>query len=128
MSNFTSEVERKILDHVHGVADFDVTLPLQLALIDIEPTDEDPGTEVNGGTYARQDIVLTAADEDSLATNDADISFPTGLPAGDVDGFAIYDSAAVPLRIWQGPNTSPVTLEDGDGFEVLAGALEVGFD
>lgn len=70
-----------------------------LALTTTLPTDAAGGTEVTGGSYARQALAYAAAASGSKASNAA-LLF-TVLPATDVVAWEIYDSTGA-ARKWYG--------------------------
>ena len=47
----------------------------------------------------------------------------TGGNWGDLAGIAILDSAGVPVMLWSGTFPSPRTINDGQTFQIPAGAL-----
>jgi len=84
-------------------------------------SDSAAGTEVTGGSYARQTITFDAASSGSIANNAA-ISF-TGMPACTVVGIEIYDSAGSPKRLAYGPLTASRTVTSGDTVQFASSAI-----
>lgn len=132
MGSLTDGAETRTLDWVNGRSTTAPTTPLKLALCTSAPTDSAAGTEVAGGSYARQTITPAAASGTSpaTATNSADINF-TGMPAvggGGVTHWEIWDSAGTPFRWWWGAFDAAKTTNSGDTFQVAAGQLSLTMD
>ncbi|GAB7053123.1 phage tail fiber protein [Catenuloplanes indicus] len=97
------------------------TSPIRVALLTANGTNTAAGTEVTGGSYARQTITMGAAASGS-ASNSNTINF-TGLPAATVTGIDIYDSNGTPRRIWTGPLTASKTVGAGDTLSFSASSI-----
>lgn len=110
--NLPDTIENQLLDALVGTASYSVTTPIKLALMTANGTDASAGTEVTGGSYARQTITFGAASAGQIA-NSATINF-TSMPAATVVGIEIYDSAATPKRLAYGGLTASKTLASGD--------------
>lgn len=126
MANLTDTAENRALDWLMGSSTTAPTLPLKLALTTTVPTDSTAGTEVAGGSYARQNITVGAAAGGAVA-NTADIVF-TNMPAvggSGVVGFEIWDSAGTPVRWWHGAPSVARTVTAGDDYKVAAGDLDL---
>lgn len=96
------------------------TMPLKLALCTSAPTDSAAGTEVSGGSYARQSITTDTAGK----TSTADVVF-TNMPACTVTHAEIYDSAGTPVRLWHGALSASKTVNAGDTFTVPSGDIDL---
>ena len=119
--NLPNTIENQVLDALVGVAAYSVTTPIRLALVTANGNETTPGTEVTGGSYARQTITFNAASGGSM-TNDSVINF-TGMPACTVVGIEIYDNAGSPKRIWYGPLQSNKTVASGDTLQFGASSI-----
>ncbi|MPZ13989.1 MAG: hypothetical protein GEU73_06130 [Chloroflexi bacterium] len=97
--------------------------PLKVALMSAAPSDSAVGTEIAGGSYARQNITFSAVSAD-VATNSADITF-TNMPAATVGWVNIYDSAGTPVRWLHGALAASKTFTAGDSFTIPAGSLTI---
>ncbi len=124
-NEMTDQAELLVLDLINGVTSAaPVTAPLKLALLTAQGTDSAAGTEVTGGSYARQNITFGAASGGS-ASNTNSITF-SGMPAASVVGFAIYDSSGTPKRLWEIPRTGGTqAVSAGDTVTVAVGAIVV---
>jgi hypothetical protein len=134
-NEMTDALALRLLDLGNGVTTAaPVTGPLKLAALTVQGTDTTAGTEVTGGTYARQTITLGAAalvGGVPQASNTNAITF-SGLPAipGGIVGYAIYDSAGTPLRCWELPRTGGATsaIQAGDSNTIAIGGIVVQLD
>lgn len=91
-NNLTDTEENRLLDLSLLNTD-------KMALMSVLGSDSAAGTEVTGGSYARQTLTFAAATGGSKATSAA-LNFAS-MPATDVQGWAIYDAAGT-SRKWYG--------------------------
>jgi len=119
--NLPDIIENQLLDALVGTAAYTVTGPIKLALVTANGNDASAGTEVTGGSYARQTITFGAAASGSIS-NSASISF-TGMPAVTVVGIEIYDSAGSPKRLAYGALTASRTVTAGDTVQFASSAI-----
>ncbi|MEW1959765.1 hypothetical protein [Kineococcus sp. NPDC059986] len=123
-NNLTTVALNLLLDLASGktsAAPF--TTPTKVALVTAAGSASANGTEVTGGSYARQNVTMNSA-ASGAATNSAAVSF-TNMPAATVVGVEIWDSAATPKRIWFGPLSASKTTAAGDTFTIAAGSLSL---
>ena len=102
MGSKSDYLENKILDHVLGQASFTQPTPY-LALYTTAPNDAGGGTEVSGGSYARQAVAASfGAASGGSSANTADISFPQATALwGEIEAFGLLDaSGAGNLLYW----------------------------
>lgn len=97
------------------------TAPLKVALVTANGTDTTAGTEVAGGSYARQNLTMAAA-VNGATSNSADLVF-SGMPAATVVGVEVYDNAGAPVRLWYGALAASRTVAAGDELRLTAGSL-----
>ena len=119
--NLPNIIENQLLDALVGTTAYTVTGPIKLALVTANGDDATPGTEVTGGSYARQTITFGAAASGSIA-NSASISF-AGMPAATVVGIEIYDSAGTPKRLAYGALTTSRVVTAGDTVQFASSAI-----
>lgn len=119
----TNTAENKALDFLMGLAPADPTTPMKVALVTANGSDTAAGTEVTGGSYARQTLTVGAA-ASGATSNSADITF-AGMPACTVVGVEIWDSAGSPVRLWYGALAASRTVAAGDDLRLLAGELDI---
>lgn len=121
-SNF---LEKKVLDHVlAGVA---YTMPVEryVAIYTTATTDAGGGTEVVGGSYARQTSTFAAATSGTGTTsNSSSINFPN-MPAVTVTHVAIWDAITGGNLLYHGALTAPQVVAAGNTFTFAIGELDV---
>lgn len=119
--SLSNTAENRALDWLMGSSTTAPTLPLQVALVTAAGDDATAGTEVTGGSYTRKTVTVAAASGGSVSSS-ADLVW-TGMPAGTIVGWEIWDSAGTPVRWWYGPLDASKTLALNDEFKVAAGGL-----
>lgn len=125
MAEFTDYAENKILNLMRNVAW--TQFNAYVALFTAAPSDAGGGTEVSGGSYARQLIGLTEATGSGGATSNAsDITFPTASADwGTVTHMAIFDAVSGGNMIMHSVLDASKTIASGDTYKFNAGELDV---
>jgi len=125
MAEFTDYAENKILNLMRNVAWTEFAV--YVALFTAAPSDAGGGTEVSGGSYARQLAGLSEATGSGGATsNAADIEFPTATADwGTVTHVALMDAVSGGNMIMWSALDVEKTVNDGDTFKINAGDLDV---
>ena len=102
------------------------TTPMKLALNTANGTATAAGTEVTGGSYARQDLsaALPANASSGAITSNAAVNF-TGMPATTVTGAEVFDSAGSPRRAFFGALASSKTTGAGDTLQFPSGQISL---
>jgi hypothetical protein len=96
-----------------------------VGLFTTDPTDDGSGTEVSGGSYAREIATFAAPSNGSSSTN-ADVQFPQATDNwGTVTHFAIFDALSSGNMLYHGILTAAKTIETGDVFKIASGNLTV---
>jgi len=96
-----------------------------VALFTSDPTDAGSGTEVSGGSYARQSATFAAPSNGASSTN-ADVQFPQATGNwGTITHFGIYDALTTGNLLYHGALTASKTIETGDVFKIASGNLTV---
>ncbi len=96
-----------------------------VALFTSDPTDAGSGTEVSGGSYARQSATFAAPSNGASSTN-ADVQFPQATGNwGTITHFGIYDALTTGNLLYHGALTTSKTIETGDVFKIASGNLTV---
>ena len=102
-----------------------------VALCTSDPTDTALGSEVTGGSYARQTVAFTVSGD--TATNSSDIEFPeaTANYSGTVVAVMIMPAStggSVSDMIVHAQLTTDKSISTGDIFRIPAGDLEISID
>ena len=100
--------------------------PVYLALYTVAPTDSTAGTEVSGGSYARQTITFGAA-SGGTASNDANVDF-SGMPACTVVAVAVLDASTSGNMLVYGDLTANKSVDAGDILRISTGDLDISID
>lgn len=121
--NLPNQIENQLLDALVGAASYTVTTPIKLALVTANGSDSAAGTEVTGGSYARQSITWSAAASGEIH-NDTTINF-TNMPTCTVVGIEVYDSNATPKRLAYGALTASKSVSSGDTLQFAASSISL---
>lgn len=124
MSSLTDTGENRALDWLTGNTVTAPVLPLQVALVTVIGSDAAAGTEVVGGSYARQSVTFTAS-AGGATSNSGTLTW-SNMPACTVVGVDVFDSAGSPVRWWWAPLSVNRTVAAGDSFSIPAGSLTLG--
>jgi hypothetical protein len=96
-----------------------------LGLYTSDPTDADTGTEVSGGSYARQAITF-GAPSNGVTTNTAAIEFPQATGNwGTVGWIGIEDALTGGNLLYHSPLDASKAIATGDIFKIAIGSLSV---
>lgn len=117
--NLTDTVENQLLDALVGNAAYTVATPIKMALVTANGSDSTGGTEVVGGSYARQNVAFSPASAGQIA-NSGTVTFGN-LPTTTVVGIELWDTAG--KRIAYGPLTTPKALTAGDTLQFAASSV-----
>ena len=122
MAGFSDYLEDKVLDHVFGGNAYTAPGTLYVA-----PTDTGGGTEVTGGSYARQSGAFTVSGTNpTQATNSAAIEYPTATADyGTVVAVGILDASSSGNLMAYANLTTSKTVSSGDVFRFDAGDLDI---
>jgi hypothetical protein len=96
---------------------------IYLALYTSDPTINNTGTEVSGGSYARKAITVdTDSDGDGSVKNTAAITF-NSMPAVTVTHFAVFDALTGGNPIMYDTFPIPAQMSAGENFTIDIGNL-----
>jgi hypothetical protein len=125
MAEFTDYMENKIIDHILRNQSFTPPATVYVALFTTATSDAGGGTEVSGGSYARQAAGLSAASA-GASSNAADITFPQATADwGTVTHCALFDAVSGGNMLMHTPLDASKTVNNGDTFRMNAGDLDV---
>lgn len=121
-NNLVLAESNRLLDASFGTTAYVApTTPMKLALLTAAGSNTAAGTEVSGGSYARQNLTMGAA-ASGVASNTNSIAF-TNMPAATINAVDIYDSAGTPRRAWTGTLGAAKTTGAGDTLSFAVGAI-----
>jgi hypothetical protein len=136
MSALSNYLEAALLNLTLRNTPFTAPANVYLALFTSNPTDAAGGTEVSGGSYARQ-AVATSSGFTAPATNGSatqvtnanTVTWPAATANwGSVTHFGIFDASSGGNLLYHGALTTPKTVASGDTFRFLANALAINLD
>lgn len=117
----TAEADRLTNASANGTAYPLPTTPMKLALATAASSASAAGTEVTGGSYARQTIAFTTSAGTGVS-NSGVVTF-AGMPACTVTHIDIYDSNGSPRRAYWGPLTASKVLGAGDSLNFAVSSV-----
>jgi hypothetical protein len=98
-----------------------------LGLFTTAPGEAGGGTEVSGGSYARQSVTFSVSG--NLATNTAALEFPVATADwGTITHVAVYDASSGGNQIAYAALSTSKTIATGDVLRVPAGDLDITLD
>ena len=124
--NLTDFLENKLLDHFLGTTAYTMPSPVYVGLFTVAPSDAGGGTEVTGGSYARQTATFTAA-SGGATSNDTNIDF-TGMPAATTVAIALFDASTSGNMLVHGTLTTNKQTDAGDTLRIATGDLDISID
>lgn len=111
MSNY---LENALINAVLRNTSFTSPATVYVALYTSDPTDADSGTEVSGGSYARQAVTF-GAPSNGVVTNNGTVTFPTATGSwGIVTHFGIRDASSGGNLLFYGALTVSKTVTTND--------------
>jgi hypothetical protein len=124
--NLSNYLENKLIDHFLGTASYTMPTDVYVALYTVAPGEAGGGTEVTGGSYARQVATFSAA-ASGATSNDSNIDF-TNMPAATVVAIGIFDSLTTGNLLLYGSLTTNKTTDAGDTLRIATGDLDISID
>lgn len=102
--------------------------PYYLGLFTVAPTEAGGGTEVTGGSYARQSVTF-GTPADGEMKNSAAIEFPTATANwGTAKAWGLFNASSSGSLIWYGAIDTPKELLSGDIYRMNVGSLVLTMD
>ena len=124
--NLTNYLESKLIDHFLGTTTYTKPSAVYVGLFTVTPGEAAGGTEVTGGSYARQAATFGAASS-GATTNSANIDF-AGMPAATTVAIGIFDAITSGNMLLYGALTTNKTTDAGDTLRIATGSLSVSID
>lgn len=124
--NLSNYLENKLLDHFLATTTYTKPTNVYVGLYTVAPSDSTAGTEVTGGSYARQTAAFSAA-SGGATSNTGNLDF-TNMPACTVVAIGISDAlSGGNLLVW-GTLTANKSLDAGDTLRIATGDLDISID
>lgn len=126
--SFSNTLENTILDWAFTAGAATRPTAWYLALYTAAPSDSGGGTEVTGGSYARQSIGAFSV-SGNVASNASQIDFPTATGSwGTVTHIGVFSAVSGGTLYAWAPLTTSKSIASGDVFRVPAGDLDITLD
>jgi len=125
MSAMSDYLENKVLDHVLGTTSYTMPTTVYIGLSTATFADDNSGTELTGGSYARQSIAFDAA-ASGTTDNTSAVDFPVATANwGTVSHYGLFDASSGGNLLVHGAFASSKTVETGDVLRIGAGELDI---
>lgn len=127
MAEMSNYLENALLNATLNNTTYTSPATTYLALFTSDPTDAGTGTEVSGGSYARQALSFdTASGTSGLVATDADVEFPQATGSwGTVGWIGIYDASTSGNLLYHTALDVSKAIDTGDIFKISTGSLTV---
>jgi len=128
MAEFSNYLENKLLDHVLRNVSYTSPTTVYVGLYTTNPGEGNTGTEVSGGSYARQVVSVTTA-AGGIVTSSADVTFPQATANwGTISHVGLLDAVTSGNLLMYTPLTTSKTIETDDILKINTGSLTVTLD
>jgi hypothetical protein len=125
MAEFSNYLEDALINATLRNTTFTSPSVVYLGLYTSDPTDANTGTQVSGGSYARQAVTF-GAPSNGVTTNSAAIEFPQATASwGTVTHIGILDALTSGNLLYHTPLDTAKTIDSGDIFKISIGNLSV---
>lgn len=128
MAELSNYLENALLDHVLRNVSYTSPTTVYVGLYTSDPGDDNTGTEVSGGSYARQILSVTTA-TGGIVTSSADITFPQATGSwGTISHIGLLDALSAGNLLMHTALTTSKTIESGDVLRISTGDLTAALD
>ena len=125
MSEISNYLENALINGTLRATTFTAPAAVYVSLHTADPTDAGSGTEVSGGSYARQAATF-GAPSNGASTTTADITYPQATAGyGTVTHIGIFDALTTGNLLYHSPLDTSKTIDTGDIFKITSGSLTV---
>jgi hypothetical protein len=125
MAEMSNYLENALINATLRATDFTAPVAVYVSLHTADPTDAGTGTEVSGGSYARQSATF-GAPSNGVSTTTADISFPQASGSwGTIGWIGIWDASTSGNMLYHTALDVSKAIDTGDIFKIAAGSLTV---
>lgn len=113
----------KVVKHNTGKAAFTMPSSVYLALYTSDPTIDDTGTEVTGGSYARQLLSFGTESGGTIASNTSETF--TNMPASTVTHWGLRDAATGGNLLYFGAFEIGIVVAAAASFPINSGDIQI---
>ena len=128
MAEISNYLENKLLDHVLRNTSYTSPTTVYVGLYTSNPDEGNTGTEVSGGSYARQALSVTTA-SDGIVTSSADVTFPQATANwGTISHIGLLDAITSGNLLMYTALTTSKAIDSGDVLKIASGSLTASID
>lgn len=125
MAEMSNYLENALINATLRNTTYTSPATVYVGLFTTDPTDAGSGTEVSGGSYARQSASFASPSNGLSATN-ADITFPQATGSwGTVGWIGIFDNLTSGNLLYHTALDTSKTIDVNDIFKISSGSLTV---
>ncbi len=125
MAEMSNYLENALINATLRNTAFTSPATVYVALYTSDPTDADTGTEVSGGSYARQAVTF-GAPSNGVSTNSTAVEFPQATGTWGTVGWIGIESASTGGNLlYHTALDASKTIASGDIFKIAIGSLSV---
>jgi hypothetical protein len=125
MAEMSNYLENALINVTLRNTSYTSPAAVYISLHTADPTDAGSGTEVSGGSYARQSATF-GAPSNGVSTTTADISFPQASGSwGTIGWIGIWDASTSGNMLYHTALDVSKAIDTGDIFKIAAGSLTV---
>lgn len=125
MAEMSNYLENALINATLRNTSFTSPATVYISLHTADPTDAGTGTEVSGGSYARQSATFAAPSNGASASN-ADVTFPQATGNwGTIGWIGIWDSLTTGNLLYHTALDASKAIDTGDIFKIASGSLTV---
>lgn len=125
MAEFSNYLEDALINATLRNTSYTSPATVYISLHTADPTDAGTGTEVSGGSYARQSATFAAPSNGASATN-ADVTFPQATGNwGTIGWIGIWDALTTGNLLYHTALDASKAIDTGDIFKIASGSLTV---
>ena len=125
MSEMSNYLENGLLNAILRNTSYTSPTTVYVGLYTSNPGEDNSGTEVSGGSYARKSATF-GAPSNGVCTNSAAVEFDQATASwGTISHVALLDAITSGNLLFYTDITTSKTIESGDIFKIAAGSLSV---
>jgi hypothetical protein len=125
MAELSNYLENALINATLRNTSYTSPATVYISLHTADPTDAGTGTEVSGGSYARQSATFAAPSNGASASN-ADITFPQATGNwGTIGWIGIWDALTTGNLLYHTALDASKAIDNGDIFKIASGSLTV---
>lgn len=125
MAEMSNYLENALINATLRNTSYTSPTTVYVALYTSDPTDADTGTEISGGSYARQSVTF-GAPSNGVSTNNASVTFPTATGNwGTITHIGLRDALTAGNLLYHTPLDASKTVNTSDVFTIASGNLSV---